>query len=271
MLNNPLLVMMRQREIAPWQRKLGFTRTPYSLSPLGTRQLLAIFQGEASVPDRLWSYCYLGVPHVPDAAQRSFLSTLDFVFIELSALAEYRVGPVVLNARRIRDMAARIAAMPDVPKGAADIWLDRLGSAEPGARRDAAKAILNVYPRDTPEHEVEREIIAELRIRNSRLTDIGDTLVMIREAFPQARVAVVLFHFCYMSGARAIDWPPELNRHAIAATRDLKMPVFDPAGLVRQYGNDVALDEDQRHWAPAFNAVVGRSLVDFARAHAAGR
>ena len=57
MVNNPLLAMMRERRVDPWQRKLGFTRTPYVFSSLGVRQLLDVFDGEAPIPARLWPYC----------------------------------------------------------------------------------------------------------------------------------------------------------------------------------------------------------------------
>jgi hypothetical protein len=172
-----------------------------------------------------------------------------------------------MSENRINDLALKIAAHPGVPVGAAQVWLDKLGSRELVDRRDAAFAILKAYPNDTAEHAAERQIIKELRVKVCRLTDIEETFAMLRDRFAPARAVVSLFHYCYMSGARAIDWPPELNKHVIAAARRLGPEIFDPTVLVKKHGNAVALDEDQRHWTQGFNPVVGAEILGFIRRH----
>ena len=205
----------------------------------------------------------MGVPHAPTEEERQFLTSLDCVIVELSTLAEHYIGSTILNGNRASDLALKIAAHPGVPTGAAHVWLDKLGSRQPSERREAGDAILRAYPNDNAEQALEREIVANLRVKVCRLTDIQDTLALLRDRFAPARIFVCLFHYCYMSGARAIDWPPELNQHVTMAARKLGIGVFNPAVLVKRYGNETALDQDQRHWARSFNPVVGGELLEF--------
>ncbi len=61
-----------------------------------------------------------------------------------------------------------------------------------------------------------------------------------------------MHNFNYMPDARPVSWPTDFKKQVINIARSLDMPIYDPASLVAQYGTQVALEKDMRHYAKNF-------------------
>ena len=259
--NNPVQELVRRRSAADPYRAVGFSQTPFVLSPAAIRQLLDLLEGSNPVPRELWPFCYDGAWHTPEERLRA-----DAVVIELSTLTEYRLGRIVLNANAAgEELAARIAALPGMDAKAVRAWKSALGKCRDDLRGEAANAILARYPAATDAQRIEREVIAGLRTAPAPPQSIERCIVDVAEAFAGTPVGLSLHHFQYMSGGRAVDWPPQLNVEVRAAAARLKLPLFDGAGLVARHGNEKALASDCRTWSDDFLPVAADALDEFVR------
>jgi hypothetical protein len=186
--------------------------------------------------------------------------------IEISTLTEYRLGSVVLNANIAGDeFAARIAALPGMDGKAVRAWKNALGKCKNDLRGEAANAILARYPAATDAQRIEREVIAGLRTVPAPPESIERCILDAAETFAGAPAGLSLHHFQYMSGGRAVDWPPQLNPQVRAAAARLNLPLFDGASLVSRHGNEKALAPDCRTWSDEFLPVVADALDEFVR------
>jgi hypothetical protein len=193
----------------------------------------------------------------------------DAVVAEISTLTEYRLGGLVLNANIVADdLSAALAAMPGMDAKAVRVWKNALGKCKDDLRREAADAILGLYPSGTEAQRVEREVIEGVRTMPAPLEEIERAISKIREAFAGARMGLSLHRFQYMSEARALDWPPELNKEVHAVAGRLDLPLFDGAVLVARHGNAKALAADCRTWADEFLPVVADALAAFVHSFA---
>jgi hypothetical protein len=262
--NNPVQELVRQRRAADPFRAAGFSQAPFALSPGGIGQLLDLLSGVNSVPRELWRFCYAGAWHTPKEPPRA-----DAVVAEISTLTEYRLGGLVLNANIVADdLSEALAAMPGMDAKAVRAWKNALGKCKDDLRREAAAAILARHPSDTDAQRIAREVIEGVRTTPAPLEEIERAISRIREAFAGARMGLSLHRFQYMSQARALDWPPELNKEVHAVAGRLSLPLFDGAVLVAQHGNAKALAADCRTWADAFVPVVADALDAFVHSFA---
>jgi hypothetical protein len=259
--NDPVQELVRQRRAADPFREAGFSQTPFVLSPAGIHQLLDLLAGSNPVSRELWPFCYAGAWVAPRERPRA-----GAVVIEISTLTEYRLGNVVLNANIAgEEFAARIAALPGMDGKAVRAWKNALGKCKDDLRGEAANAILACYPTATDAQRIERQVIAGLRTAPAPPQSIERCLRDAADAFAGAPVGLSLHHFQYMSGGRAVDWPPHLNPQIRAAAARLDLPLFDGAGLVARHGNEKALAPDCRAWSDEFLPVVADALDEFVR------
>ncbi len=258
-INDPIQELVRQGRAADPFGAAGFAEPLFALSPGGVAQLLDVLAGRDPVPHALWPYCYAGAWGVPKAGVRP-----GAILVEISTLTEYRLGEIVLNANIVSDeLSARIAAWPGVDAKALRAWKNALGKCRDDLRREAVEAILAACPGDE-----EREVIAGVRTTPAPLAAIEQSVAHVRDAFAGVPLGLSLHRYQYMSGARAIDWPPELNREVRAAATRLDLPLFDGAALVARHGNEAALAPDAKSWAKGFLPVVADALDAFVRTFA---
>ena len=253
-INDPIQELVRQGRAADPFRAAGFAEPLFALSPAGMAQLLDVLAGRDPVPPALWPYCYAGAWGVPKAGVRP-----GAVLVEISTLTEYRLGEVVLNANIVSDeLAARVAAWPGVDAKAVRAWKNALGKCRDDLRREAVDAILASCPGNE-----ERDVIAGVRTTPAPLAAIEHSVARVRDAFAGTPLGLSLHRYQYMSGARAIDWPPEMNREVRAVAARLGLPLFDGAALVARHGNEAALAPDAKSWAKSFLPVVADALDAF--------
>jgi hypothetical protein len=253
-INDPIQELVRQGRAADPFREAGFAEPLIALSPAGVAQLLDVLAGRDPVPPALWPYCYAGTWLVPGAEVRP-----GAILIEISTLTEYRLGEIVVNANVVSDeLAARIAAWPGVDAKAVRAWKNALGKCRDDLRREAVDAILASCPGGE-----DREVIQGLRTTPSAPAAIEHSIARVRDAFAGTPLGLSLHRYQYMSGARAIDWPPELNKEVRAVAARLGLPLFDGAALVARHGNDAALAPDAKSWAKSFLPVVADALDAF--------
>lgn len=253
-INDPIQELVRQGRAADPFRTAGFAEPLFALSPAGVAQLLDVLAGRDPVPRALWPYCYAGAWRVPKADIRP-----GAILVEISTLTEYRLGEIVLNANVVGDeLAARIAAWPGVDAKAVRAWKNALGKCRDDLRREAVDAILANCPGNQ-----ERDVIEGVRTAPSALAAIEHGVARIRDAFAGIPLGLSLHRYRYMSGARAIDWPPEMNREVRATAARLDLPLFDGAALVARHGNEIALAPDAKSWAKGFLPVVADALDAF--------
>lgn len=264
--NNPVQELVRRRRAADPFRAAGFSQTPFVLSPAAIHQLLDLLEGGNPVSRELWPFCYDGAWHAPKERLRA-----DAIVIEISTLTEYRLGRVVLNANIAgEEFAARIAALPGMDGKAVRAWKNALGKCKDDLRGEAANAILARYPCTTEAQRIEREVIAGLRTAPAPPQSVERCIGDVIGAFAGAPTGLSLHHFQYMSGGRAVDWPPQLNAQIRAAAARLNLPLFDGAGLVARHGNEKALASDCRTWSDEFLPVVADALDEFVRSFCGG-
>ena len=253
-INDPIQELVRQGRAADPFRAAGFAEPLFALSPAGVAQLLDVLAGRDPVPPALWPYCYAGTRRVPRAGVQP-----GAILVEISTLTEYRLGEIVLNANIVSDeFAARIAAWPGVDAKAVRAWKNALGKCRDDLRREAVDAILASCPGNE-----EREMIAGVRTTPAPLAAIEHSVARVRDAFAGTPLGLSLHRYQYMSGARAIDWPPELNKEVRAVAARLNLPLFDGAALVAHHGNETALAPDAKSWAKSFLPVVADALDAF--------
>jgi hypothetical protein len=253
-INDPIQELARQGRAADPFRAAGFAEPLFVLSPAGVSQLLDVLAGRDPVPPALWPYCYAGARRVPRAGVQP-----GAILVEISTLTEYRLGEIVLNANIVSDeLAARIAAWPGVDAKAVRAWKNALGKCRDDLRREAVDAILASCPGSE-----EREVIAGVRTTPAPLAAIEHSVARVRDAFAGTPLGLSLHRYQYMSGARAIDWPPEMNREVRAVAARLNLPLFDGAALVARHGNEAALAPDAKSWAKGFLPVVADALDAF--------
>ena len=111
-------------------------------------------------------------------------------------------------------------------------------------------------------------MIAGVRTELATLETVERSIARARDAFPGTPLGLSLHRYQYMSGARAIDWPPELNREVRAVAARLGLPLFDGALLVARHGNETALAPDAKSWAKPFLPVVADALLEFVHSFA---
>jgi hypothetical protein len=260
-INEPVEELVRQKRATDPFRAIGFAESPFALSPAGVLQLLALIGGQGPVPRELWPFCYRGEWHTPTAR-----ASADAVVTEISTLTEFRLGEVVLNANIVTgELGARLAAYPGMNAKAVRAWKNALGKCREDLRREAAASILVHHPAGSETLRSEREVVAGLRTTPAPRAAVEDAVGAVRDTFPGVPIGLSLHRFQYMSGARAIDWPPELNEEVRAVAARLALPIFDGAALVAAHGNGKALAADCRGWAPDFLPVVADALENFVR------
>jgi hypothetical protein len=258
-INEPVQELVRQERVTDPFRARGFEGLLFALSPAGVDQLLEVLGGGDPVPPALWPYAYAGAWRRPELA-----GPPGAILIEFSTLTEFRLGDVVLNANIVSgDLAARIAAFPGMDAKAVRAWTNALGKCRDDLRSEAVAAMLA----HCPNHE-ERAVIEGTRTAQAPLVSLERSIANVRDAFPGTPMGLSLHRYQYMSGARAIDWPPELNKEVRAVAARLDLPLFDGAALVARHGNDAALAPDAKSWAKGFLPVVADALADFVRSFA---
>src|SRR5262249_30457428 len=155
-------------------------------------------------------------------------------------LTEFRLGDVVLNANIVSDdVMARVAALAGMDAKAVRAWKNALGKCRDDLRREAVEDIL----RHCADCE-DRAVIEGLRTMPAPPASIERSIESVRAAFAGVPLGLSLHRYQYMSGARAIDWPPELNKEVRAVASRLGLPLFDGATLVARHGNAKALAPD---------------------------
>jgi hypothetical protein len=258
-INDPVQELVRQGRAADPFRMAGFDAPLFALSPAGVDQLLDVLAGREPVPGSLWPYAYAGAWRV---AERT--PPLGAILVEISTLTEYRLDDVVLNANIVSDeLAARLTGAPGMDAKAVRAWKNALGKCRDDLRREAVEAMLPFCPNGG-----DRAVIEGVRTAPAPLAAIEQSFARVRDAFPGVPLGVSLHRYQYMSGARAIDWPPELNKQVRAAAARLALPLFDGAALVARHGNDTALAPDAKSWAKSFLPTVADALDDFVRGFA---
>ncbi len=263
-INDPLLDLAHRGLAQDIFRAGGFSESPHALSPGGILQLLSLLHGADGVPQEIWRYCYAGTRHIPDAAQRETMANADAILIEVSTLTEYRLGSVILHANAVNeDLGEKLSAVAGMDQKAVRAWRSALSKCKDDLRSEAAAAILVHYPADTPAQRVDREVIAGVRTAPCESGAVEHCVRTVRDAFDGVPIGLSLHHFQYMSGGRAIDWPPELNNEVRGVARRLEVPLYDSAHLVATHGNEKALTADNRGWAPGFFATAGEDLFGF--------
>ena len=226
----------------------------FILSPAGIGQLLGVLSARDPVPSALWPYCYAGASCVPESRPKP-----GAILVEISTLTEFRLDDVVLNANIVSgDLAARIASLPGMDVKAVRAWKNALGKFREDLRCEAVAAILPHCP-----DSADRVVMENVRTTPAQLSAIERAIENVRSVFAGVPLGLSLHRYQYMSGARAIDWPPELNQEVRAVAARLALPLFDGAGLVARHGNSAALASDARSWAKDFLPVVADGLATF--------
>jgi hypothetical protein len=258
-INDPVQELVAQGRAADPFRQAGFAAPLFALSPAGMEQLADVLAGRDPVPRALWPYTYAGAWRKPEQAVSP-----DAIVIEISTLTEFRMDGAVLNANVVSDeLTARLAALPGMDAKAVRAWKNALGKYRDDLREEAAAAILAHCPGCEA-----RDLIAGVRTEVAPLESVERSIARVRDTFPSTPLGLSLHRYQYMSGARAIDWPPELNRQVRAVAARLDLPLFDGAALVARHGNETALAPDAKSWAAPFLPIVADALMEFVRSFA---
>jgi hypothetical protein len=251
------------RAAPAWRR--AFRDTPYRGISLihtyaQTLQVIEILKGQRTIPRELLFACHVS-PTVGPVEGADTFSDVDLVMLETSTPVELAYRGHQLHAFAINHKICKaIFGDNAVLKRAADLWRKGLYEFNDAVRAEGAAQILKQFEGSTGRDALVRSIVEETR---SQPCDVRSRLCQLREIFP-GPMAIVLRHFQYFADGRVIDWPDWFTSEVRRVAEDLRIPVFDPAAEVQQFGPGRAIGPDGAHYSNVFEPVIGAALTEFA-------
>jgi hypothetical protein len=248
----------------PVYRQIGFRDTPFVFTPLAASQLVRFCAGELRVPREVREFCYSDAEFEPPASTFPYMRQAEVALLEPNTSVDIRFGEFFLNQNIVQQVVVERAKQIDVKLGKlARLWkADGLLKQREEVRAEAAGQLLKEYPIREPQDRLVRDVIRDARGYHNLEDDLYKQIGEFRELLP-IPTGIVLYTFQYMPDARAVSWPPDFKSNMISVAKRLGMKVYDPSILVEQYGVEVSLREDMRHFKDEFYPIVSEVLMDY--------
>lgn len=201
-------------------------------------------------------------PEMPklSLAEVTALTSVEVVIIEISGLTQFRCGDLCLQQNYFyRQFVSRYGAalMP---------WYRVLSTGVTPSEEliDSTLAALSTLPPD--EFETAQTIVRGTSIETWDLSRLQQGLAEL--ALPAGAALGIVTHFVVpgLKGS-GMDERHKLIQTVGAAAAMEGIPLFNPSGLVRAHGREIALEDggkDIYHYAPGFHPVVLRAMLNFA-------
>lgn len=265
LLHGPLNPMARERTRLAYPR-YGVFPGVYTFGEMF--QALDVLLGRREVPAEIRPLCNMRPNFIARPSAVGF-GEVDVVLVEPSSPInlDYRgcnlnrttMTQIVLNPLR--------ASGRDAAKATSQWLRTGLIGLDDAVRAKAAEELVKHIPADLPEKEFFADVILETR---SSKADVLAGLKGIA-SIVQRPMGVVVYVFQYLPDGRALSWPEGFLEEIEAAARELDLPVFQPADVVRTYGVKEALGDDLRHYKEEFKPLMAEALAVFADFVAARR
>jgi len=261
--NNPLLNLSKRKLATPIFRQLGFKRTPYSLSPNAALQLLKFCQGDIDIPVELRRCTYVDYENVPDGSHQSLIDSIDLALIEISTPYDILLEGVVLNHNRIQDLIESQLESADTNiNKLVNRWKNALLGQKEEMRKKTAAELLPLIDGSTVLAETSRNLLINARCVKVEAEEISTIIGNLKTAL-NAPLGIVLHTYYYMPDGRPVYWPVQMKDIMDSIGIEQGIPVHNPAELVTEYGTEVALASDFRHWNNDFYPQVADHLYTF--------
>ena len=266
---NPLLNLSKRKLAAPVYRRMGFRRSPYALSPRAIMQLWAFCEGELEIPERIWRLVYADAETKPDGSHSHLLTDVDCVLVEISTPYELLLDGFVLNHNRVLEQLR--LCLPENKRSVkiASRWRSAVMAEKYDERDAVAELLLPDLTSDPFMCDMATHMLWNMTSTRTGLDGMTDVFSHLKRS-STAPIGIVLHNFHYMPDGRAIIFPPDLNEQIGQIAEAENMPVYDPAGMVRQYGVETALMDDYRHWNATFYPVVADGMYAFMQSELCG-
>ena len=224
-------------------------------------QVIDVLQGKREVPAEIEPLCAIhGNFHA--VATASDFRDVDVVLAEPSSPVDITFRGCYLNRTAMSQLISPIRDAGPMASKQFNRWF-RTGLIEvnEAVREEAAEALIPFISDKLLDADLIRAVLLETR---SARADVANNLRRLRSVFGRP-IGIVNYIFQYMPDGRAISWPAGFHEEIEAVTRQLDLPLFQPASLVNQYGVEATLRPDLRHYKDEFLPVMAQALIDFAR------
>ena len=246
----------------------GYARETYSFGEM--RQLVRFVRGEIQIPAGIKVLAGMDPWFEPRPGIGDFAEA-DAVLLEPNTAVEIIHGDYVLNrtaiVKHILEAIRIISPGPETARQT-NFWMSRgLLGGNDVSQRELGRQLVSLIPETMPFADLVRDVLMNAR------SEQGDLALGLRDlrAMIDRPMGVMTYIFQYMPDGRPISWPSDFRDDVLAAATALNLPVFEPWRLVEQYGAEVVLKEDRRHWNETFMPTISQAIVDFAAEVAHGK
>jgi hypothetical protein len=233
-------------------------------------QLVKFLRDEIQIPNDIKILAGMDAWFEPLPGHGDFRNA-DAVIVEPNTPTEIIYGDYTLNRTAIiTHILEAIRLISPGPETArmTNFWMTKgLLAGDEAAQIGLGSQLADIIPDTMPLADTTRDVLLNARSEQSDLArSLQDLHAMIDRP-----IGVMTCIFQYMPDGRPVSWPADFRDNVLAAAAALDLPVFEPWRLVQQYGVDVTLKEDRRHWNEEFVPTISRAIIDFATDVARGQ
>lgn len=262
--NGPIRVLRSQRRVNPVYRLMGFQDTPFVFTVPAALQLIRFCNGEQAVPREIREFCYSDAECEPRGEAQDIMRNADAALLEPNTPIDLSFDGYFLNQNILQQLiVARARQIDPVLGKLAHKWkADGLLKQREELRAECAAKLLKTFPCESESDRLIHQIFKGCRGVRASEDDLYRQVSEYRELLSMP-TGIVLYTFQYMPDGRPISWPAEFKDQMTSVAKRSGMRLYDPSPMVAQYGTEVALREDVRHYRDDFYVVVADILMEF--------
>jgi hypothetical protein len=262
-LNIPLGILRAQGKVSSVFLEAGFKRWPLSLSPSGAVQLLNYGLGRIGIPQELRGVCYQDSSDEPRLDSSPIFHSADVMLLEFSTPIDIVMDGYIINQNHLREYTTECAShLSDETKRLVKIWNSHgLGKQNESIRAECSAGIIKEIGKSGESQYLFRSLIKNCSSRALDENEMMNKIDYIINIFCIPTI-LIIHNFSYMPDGRPTSWPQNFRKNIQNISRDLKIFAYDPASIVAQYGVEIAMADDFRHYKDSFNATVANQYLN---------
>jgi hypothetical protein len=263
-INVPIGSLCVRKQASSAYYEMGFRNPPNCFTPQAILQLINYCRQKIYIPKSVRMFCWTDPEFEPTSESGQYLDQATAGLIELNTPTNIDFDGFFLAQTQVREHIVDPMKLLGKAEGKiASTWLaEGVLKMKEDIRLSAGAKLLEILPQNTEEDLAVRAVVERARGLPGDRDSIVRGIEKVRQELP-IPLGMVIYHFQYMPDGRTISWPATFYDDVVHAANELKLPLFDPAELVRQHDTLVALKTDLRHYNVEFCPTVGEALVKF--------